>query len=36
MEVYFVGFWGNETGIKTRDISSEYLYILTPNIASQD
>jgi len=28
-------FWGNETGIETRGISSEYLYILTPN-TSQD
>jgi len=31
MEVYFVtifvGFYGKETGIKTRDNSSVYLYI---------
>ena len=34
--VYFVGFWGNETGIETREISSEYLYILTSRITTQD
>ena len=34
--MYLVGFLGNETGIETREISSEYLYILTPRITSQD
>jgi len=38
MERYYVGFYGNKIGMKTRDISSlfsHYNSVLFPNITSQ-